>query len=637
MRTPADRTDSTTAGGKRRRSAAAFAILILTAAAATSPAAAAEDGENFFHWLGDFLGRPGYQQPEDADGSAARPVEPAKPAPGPAPGDTAAPAADEHDGPARALDRPLTVGLGLGLDAAAPYDGRPPLEAEGPPCLTKNRDTTLFCIQPIDWPDAMGPKLWVSSHMYQGNQAVVRYDGGRATSIHALIPTTAYEETVGWYTQRLGPPSNVWERHIDFLGGERRANPTAVWRGTEATSGDASILEVRRFDDSRGGFPDSHRGAILLRRVGAEPIFPQLSSVELMAMRVTEGPRPETATASEPPEAEPADVVRPLASAEQPKPSPAASNRPASAPPEFTGANPFDPHTRIGNPVAPDGVEEPQALLPAPPAASNPPAEKTQPDPLGDLARFFTASNKNLAAKEEEAPAEAGPAEETLVNAGAEPAPAEVPGEEAEAPHGHGFFTRLAHTFAQPEAAGKAVPARPQPAVSARNLRALRDVPLALGDELVLGQPLPAQASAGCTGTECRIYPHWSVPIAVVFEGDPATGTAAVALQDGKVISARQQFPERAFQRLLDHLRHRYGDPTASVTAAGSDSTAMVLRAAWRSVSSRDGTVTTLEIRRPEATRAVNGHARLGDIRLYREETGHEESVAEQAGARPAP
>jgi len=44
-------------------------------------------------------------------------------------------------------------------------------------------------------------------------------------------------------------------------------------------------LEIRKFDDARGGFPDTNRGAILLYRSHAKAIFPQLSQLELMVLK----------------------------------------------------------------------------------------------------------------------------------------------------------------------------------------------------------------------------------------------------------------------------------------------------------------------------------------------------------------
>ena len=53
-----------------------------------------------------------------------------------------------------------------------------------------------------------------------------------------------------------------------------------------------TVLEIRKFDDSRGGFPDTNRGAVMLYLANSPPIFPQVSSHELMRFgRGTMGPR----------------------------------------------------------------------------------------------------------------------------------------------------------------------------------------------------------------------------------------------------------------------------------------------------------------------------------------------------------
>mgnify|MGYP007026212629 CR=1 FL=1 len=48
-------------------------------------------------------------------------------------------------------------------------------------------------------------------------------------------------------------------------------------------------MEIRKYDDSRGGFPDTKRGAIMLYHTWSEPIFPQLSATELMLLDPGEG------------------------------------------------------------------------------------------------------------------------------------------------------------------------------------------------------------------------------------------------------------------------------------------------------------------------------------------------------------
>ena len=48
-----------------------------------------------------------------------------------------------------------------------------------------------------------------------------------------------------------------------------------------------TVLEIRKFDDSRGGFPDTNRGAVMLYLANSPPIFPQVSSHELMRISRT--------------------------------------------------------------------------------------------------------------------------------------------------------------------------------------------------------------------------------------------------------------------------------------------------------------------------------------------------------------
>ncbi len=47
------------------------------------------------------------------------------------------------------------------------------------------------------------------------------------------------------------------------------------------------LREIRKYDDSRGGFPDTNRGAVMLYLANSPPIFPQVSSHELMRISRT--------------------------------------------------------------------------------------------------------------------------------------------------------------------------------------------------------------------------------------------------------------------------------------------------------------------------------------------------------------
>ena len=58
-----------------------------------------------------------------------------------------------------------------------------------------------------------------------------------------------------------------------------------AWRNRDPKTNAVTILEVRRFDDTRGGFPDTQRGAVMLYLANSPAIFPQVSSHELMRLK----------------------------------------------------------------------------------------------------------------------------------------------------------------------------------------------------------------------------------------------------------------------------------------------------------------------------------------------------------------
>lgn len=154
-------------------------------------------------------------------------------------------------------------------------------------CIKKNRATTLFCVEPIDWPDAIRNTFIVPTILYTGPMAIVRYDQGAATRFHALFPSEQFGQVSDYYQRQFGEPTEIWKRSIAPLAQPRRDNPTVTWRSRDPETNAVSVLEIRMFDDSRGGFPDTKRGAVMLYYLNAPPIFPQVSSHELMRLRKT--------------------------------------------------------------------------------------------------------------------------------------------------------------------------------------------------------------------------------------------------------------------------------------------------------------------------------------------------------------
>lgn len=158
-------------------------------------------------------------------------------------------------------------------------------EGGGKPCVEKKGGTVAFCIKPVDWPDEIEPLVLVGTVMYSGLKSIVRYDEGKASRFHTLFPAESFEGIVAYHTRRFGPPTESLDRSIAPLAAQRRNNPTVMWQSVNPVTKQVTTLEIRKFDDTRGGFPDIERGAVMLYNQWSSPIFPQLSTVELMLLR----------------------------------------------------------------------------------------------------------------------------------------------------------------------------------------------------------------------------------------------------------------------------------------------------------------------------------------------------------------
>jgi len=180
----------------------------------------------------------------------------------------------------RPADAVLAVGDSIHLSAPMPPEPDDPGERNF--CVTKNRGATTFCVEPVDWPARLAAQLKVSSIMYHGAQAIVRYDDGLTTHVHAIFPTASHAALVAHHSQRLGKPTQTDERIITPFAQPRQPNPVVSWQRTDPLSGRTTTLEIRKYDDTRGGFPDMRYGALMLYNTDSPPIFPVLSALDLI-------------------------------------------------------------------------------------------------------------------------------------------------------------------------------------------------------------------------------------------------------------------------------------------------------------------------------------------------------------------
>jgi len=152
-------------------------------------------------------------------------------------------------------------------------------------CVKKNRGTTLFCIEPVDWPAAISDSFQIATILYTGPMAITRFDQGTAVRFHSLFKSDDLQKVIDYYKKRLGEPTEIWNRSIAPLAQPRQDNPTVSWRNRDPETNAVTILEIRKYDDARGGFPDTRRGVVMLYYANSPTIFPQVSAHELMQLK----------------------------------------------------------------------------------------------------------------------------------------------------------------------------------------------------------------------------------------------------------------------------------------------------------------------------------------------------------------
>lgn len=151
-------------------------------------------------------------------------------------------------------------------------------------CIGKQNGHVLFCSQSMTWPEHLGAYFETHSDTYRGTQAIVRYDGKKLTHAHALFLKAGLKDVVSYFDALYGPPIETFNRIVVPFEGRPMDNPTFVWRRNNpvGVSPQSTVLEIRGFDDSRGGFPDMDHGVVRLYGGGSLPIFPWVSPREMM-------------------------------------------------------------------------------------------------------------------------------------------------------------------------------------------------------------------------------------------------------------------------------------------------------------------------------------------------------------------
>jgi len=136
-------------------------------------------------------------------------------------------------------------------------------------CIDKGSRHLLFCIEPVNWPEEIAEAFQVRSNLYRGARAIIHYDDGAASQIHALFPTRNFDAIAAYLQKSLGAPGKPSDSWAVMPGEPNRPNRIVRWRGPGA-----SVLEIRQIDDLRwSSTPDTKHGVVRIYADGAATLF----------------------------------------------------------------------------------------------------------------------------------------------------------------------------------------------------------------------------------------------------------------------------------------------------------------------------------------------------------------------------
>ncbi len=176
----------------------------------------------------------------------------------------------------------ITFNLGETIHLDRPYN-QSRQAPEG--CIVKSDIQARFCIDPVNWPEALLGDIVADDVIYRGNQAIVRYDENRISQAHVLFPADHFIQVLEHLETLYGPPTEQELLKTNIPGSPPIINTVARWKSVLDGQHQDLILEVRAHDDTRRTFPDHTHGFMWLYRTGAKPIFRHFSVVDMMVLR----------------------------------------------------------------------------------------------------------------------------------------------------------------------------------------------------------------------------------------------------------------------------------------------------------------------------------------------------------------
>ena len=164
----------------------------------------------------------------------------------------------------------MTNPFRIGEQAALGQNHQP-----GTLCTDAAKTDVTACVEPVIWPNEIADAFDVSSLLYRGQKAVVRYSGDRADRFYVVYDAENFTRISAYLQDTFGKADRS-EHPMPVFGNPNAMNKMFRWQRNE--NGRTVVLELREFDDLRDMMPNERLGSLELFFDGDPQMFDTLQT-----------------------------------------------------------------------------------------------------------------------------------------------------------------------------------------------------------------------------------------------------------------------------------------------------------------------------------------------------------------------
>lgn len=147
-------------------------------------------------------------------------------------------------------------------------------------CFSPNAPDAFYCLEAVPWPSEIADAFTVSTSLYRGAKALVRYRSNIADAVYVLFNAAHYDRVYGFLVERFGKPYSDTTRKVAFIGRPPADTPRVRWQS--GTADQSILLEIKGIDDLRRMLPDPTTGVLQLVRPEGTGMFADLDPDVIM-------------------------------------------------------------------------------------------------------------------------------------------------------------------------------------------------------------------------------------------------------------------------------------------------------------------------------------------------------------------